>query len=433
MSVGDTNTNSSSVPDNANVNGTTKPADAVFLPRPFSSNSSYSASSSSSSSSTDDDSSHETLAGASSVNSDSDSETIVSNGSKSMDRRNSSSATPSLFSNASVSSTKERIDEVPSSDRVLLEELQEMSSAERTKVEEEIHGVSTFAVAEDSETTVEGLVSLEKEIRAIRQEVLLSPGQLSSSGDSYDESIWSYLGVNEEISSASVMPSNNQKRLLYSYVFHRDFRLKFLRADLYDAKKAAHRYLRCVECLLKYYGTYALQRPLMYEDLGKECQDAAKAGFVQILPSRDRAGRLIVVCQPAGKEMSMSTIVKLFIYVFLVVSEDVETQKRGVIFIYSADEYALQILSDPEAKKEYSLYREGSTVRRSCTHFCLPANKPKMNLVRSAMMLAMPTGERIRTRIHMDGKISAISYHISRSCCIEMCMTDLSTLVENCI
>ena len=239
-SVGDTNANSGTAPETANDN--TKPADVVFPPRPFANNASYS--------STDDDSSHETLAGTSSVNNDSDCETIETNGSKCGNCRNSSSAVPSLCSseNASMTSLVDRIDTVTPSnvDKLLLEELQEMSSADRVRVQEEIHGVSSCAIFEDNEKIVEGLKRLEEEIRSIRHEVLLSPDHVSSNGDSYNESMWAYLAVDDE-NSAAAMSVPNQNRLLYSYIFHRDFRLRFLRADLYDAKKAAHRYLRCVE------------------------------------------------------------------------------------------------------------------------------------------------------------------------------------------
>ena len=401
QAAGHTTASSSSSPENVDVNGNNaKPANGlVFPPRPFPSNASDS-------SSADDDSSRGTLAGASSVNNDSDCESIETNSSRTTMRRV-SSAVPSLCSSggASVSYSIERIDEVVPSDvdKLLLGELQELSSADRCKVQEEIHGVSTCAIEEDEEKVIEGLLNLEEQIRAIRREVLLGADRLSSDGRSYDEAMWACLGVEEESAGPSL---NNEKRMLYLYIFHKDFRLKFLRADLYDARKAAHRYLRCLECLLKYYGSYALQRPLMYEDLGKECQDAAKTGFVQILPSRDRAGRLVVVCQPTTKATSMSTIVKLFTYVFQVVSEDIETQKRGAIFVFSTDEDALKLLSDPVAKREYILYREGSMIRRSCTHFCLPENNPKMVIVRSVMMLAMSSEERVRTRIHMDGEFA---------------------------
>lgn len=109
----------------------------------------------------------------------------------------------------------------------------------------------------------------------------------------------------------------------------------------------------------------------------------------------------------------MATVVKLFTYVFQVVSEDVETQKRGVIFIFSTDEDALQMISNTSDKTEYSMYREGSPVRRSCTHFCLPENNPKMRTVRAVLMLAMPREERVRTRIHMDGLTIETQYKLT--------------------
>lgn len=300
-------------------------------------------------------------------------------------------------------------------DKMLLDELQGLSVVDRGMVQEEIHGVSTCAVSEDEEKISMGLERLEEEIRAIRREVLMSPDCESRIGNTYNETIWTYLDVEDAGPSTSAVDLNSRTRLWYSYIFHRDFRLKFLRADLYDVEKAAHRYLRCIEGLLKYYGSYALQRPLTYEDLGKECQDALKFGYVQILPSRDRAGRLVVVsqaCMSKAEGNSMAMVVKLFIYVFLIVSEDVETQKRGVIFVFNTGEDASELVSDPADKLEYSVYREGSPVRRSCTHFCLPENNHKMRVVRAVMMLAMPREERVRTRIHMDGLTMETQYKL---------------------
>lgn len=403
--VGDQKTNSSNSPENKNIDGNVTLTDVVFPSRSFSSNGS-----SSSNSSSDDDSTDEALAGTS-LNNDSVGEHPEMEGSKFPNCRKSSSVVPSPCSSASVSSTVDTLDEVSPGDaeKLLIKELQQLSTSDRSKVQEEIHGVSTCAVSEDDQKIFEGLKCLENEIRTIHGEVFLSPNHVSSLGNSYDEAIWAYLALDEVSSSAPTMSTNARKRLMYSYIFHKDFRLRFLRADLFDAKKAAHRYLRCIECLLRYYGSYALQRPLTYEDLGKHCQDASKTGFFQILPSRDRAGRLVIVCQPvAYKDTSMSVMVKFFTYVFQVVSEDVETQKRGVVFVFSANEAALRLLS--KSKKEYGLYREGSMVRRSCTHFCLPENNPKMMVLRSLVMLAMPKEDLTRTRFHMDGKLAAVLY-----------------------
>jgi hypothetical protein len=293
-------------------------------------------------------------------------------------------------------------------DKLLLDELRGLSVVDRGMVQEEIHGVSTCAVSEDEEKIGMGLEGLEKEIRAIRREVLMSPDSESRIGNTYNEAIWTYLDAGDLGHSASAINLNSRTRLWNSYIFHREFRLKFLRADLYDVQKAAHRYLRCIESLLKYYGRYALQRPLTYEDLGKECQDALKFGYAQILPSRDRAGRLVVVCQASMSKAeghSMAMVVKLSMYIFFIVSEDIETQKRGAIFIYNTGDNATELISDPADKLEYRMYREGSPIRRSCTHFCLPENNHKMRILRAVMMLAMPREDRVRTRIHMDGKL----------------------------
>ena len=399
-------------------------------------------------------------------------------------------------------------------DKLLIEELKHMTAERRNLVQEEIHGVSSCAIPEEtksnssksnSEHTADtttattddedccnyssdtitnqenGLKQLDIEIRTIHKEVLFNnlTTHESKDGNTYDEQIWSYLCLNtvdtinttasdadtdgsaatasastttqdqdqqqqHQSSSSATTPSNSnntssssnsktdnnnntnnnnspneiesrKKRILYSYIYHNDFRLKFLRADMYHARKAAHRYLRCLECLLKYFGPYALQRPLMYNDLCKESQDAIKIGYLQILPSRDRAGRLIVVVQEAINVKTghnMSIILKVSLYTFLVVSEDIETQKNGVIFIFSTDEKAVKVVQDIKDRKEYALYREGSPVRRSCTHFCLPENNIKMKHIRAIMMLAMSKEERVRIRIHMDGKFCILSNRI---------------------
>eukprot|EP00537_Pseudo-nitzschia_pungens_P005530 CAMPEP_0172366190 /NCGR_PEP_ID=MMETSP1060-20121228/14061_1 /TAXON_ID=37318 /ORGANISM="Pseudo-nitzschia pungens, Strain cf. cingulata" /LENGTH=679 /DNA_ID=CAMNT_0013089933 /DNA_START=111 /DNA_END=2150 /DNA_ORIENTATION=+ len=416
---------SSAVPKDVEVNIdhlTATPStsgDPGFSPRPCVKDASYS--------STDEE--EATVSAASFVLNDSDCDTVVTDtttNSRRVGGRDPSSVTSAHSSGSvtSCSSTNKKIREkvnrmneadVGEVDRMIIKEFQGMSVVDRGLVQEEIHGVSTCAVLESDEKIAEALKRLEEEIRAIRREILVSPIGESRVGNIYDDSIWSYLAVEEEGSSPSAATVNSRTRLLYSYIFHPAFRLKFLRADLFDVEKAAHRYLRCLEGLLKYFGSYALQRQIMYEDLGKECQDAAKSGYVQILPSRDRAGRLVVVSQPTlndGPGNNMAMIIKLFTYIFSVVSEDIETQRRGVIFVFSTSEEALPLLQHPNDKMEYTMYREGSPVRRSCTHFCLPENNPKMKVVRAIMMLAMPREERIRIRIHMDGLTVETQYKL---------------------
>ncbi len=149
---------------------------------------------------------------------------------------------------------------------VLAYELTLLSLNDRTKVQEEIHCVRSSAVPE---TPVFVNDSLEK----LRVEV---SGLVGTGGDNvYVDSL--------------VLDS--------PYVQSRDFCLKFLRADLFNVKIAACRMLNHLEQLFKFYGPVALQRPLRYSDLRKEEHDCIRKGSIQILPSRDKAGRLILILQ----------------------------------------------------------------------------------------------------------------------------------------
>ena len=56
---------------------------------------------------------------------------------------------------------------------------------------------------------------------------------------------------------------------------------------------AAARLTLHAELLFKLFGPEALMRPLRFSDLSKSEQNEIKAGIYQILPSRDRAGRLV--------------------------------------------------------------------------------------------------------------------------------------------
>ncbi|KAL3923046.1 MAG: hypothetical protein SGARI_006310 [Bacillariaceae sp.] len=98
------------------------------------------------------------------------------------------------------------------------------------------------------------------------------------------------------------IPDDNKQAYLQAhaihpnaYVLQADYRLKFLRATLFNAKKAATRYTKHLYLLLKYFGTAALERPVRYGDLSKQDHDVYRKGQAQVLPSRDRSGRLICV------------------------------------------------------------------------------------------------------------------------------------------
>lgn len=145
----------------------------------------------------------------------------------------------------------------------LAEELYRMPADDRRRVEEEIHGVGSLARTETPEMIADSLRLFQTEIDCFHVK------------RAYDDA----LVINSE------------------YIFDRDFRLRFLRATLFDVSKAARRFCSHLDLLLEKYGPCALQRPLRYSDMSKSGRDLLKNGTIQVLPSRDRAGRLVVVLQ----------------------------------------------------------------------------------------------------------------------------------------
>jgi hypothetical protein len=77
------------------------------------------------------------------------------------------------------------------------------------------------------------------------------------------------------------------------YVHNYNFRLKFLRADRFDAKKAALRLARHFEVKLDLFGVSKLVKDITQNDLDEGDMDSAMSGISVHLPARDSVGRLV--------------------------------------------------------------------------------------------------------------------------------------------
>ena len=150
-------------------------------------------------------------------------------------------------------------------DTILSKELLQLSLKDRNEIDEEIHGVLTLAPKESPEFLEEALFKLSVELERIPDE---SPTKTA------------YL-------ESQTFPK--------TYVNDRDFRLCFLRCDLFDANKAAMRILKFLALALEFFGPEALQRPIRFSDLDKGEEKLLRKGYVQVMPYRDRAGRPIHV------------------------------------------------------------------------------------------------------------------------------------------
>ena len=159
-------------------------------------------------------------------------------------------------------------------DRTLAREMNGLSMKEREQRFEEMHGVSSF-IDETPSFVAEALWKLDQELASIPQK---SAYNLAYSMDR-------------------------------SYVEDNKFRLMFLRADLFDAKKAAERLVLFFEKKLKFYGPATLVRSILMSDLGDDDITTLKSGVFQILPSRDRAGRpILFLCSNCGPKLYTSPL-----------------------------------------------------------------------------------------------------------------------------
>ena len=94
-----------------------------------------------------------------------------------------------------------------------------------------------------------------------------------------------------------------------SYIHTANFKLRFLRCELFDACKAAKRYCKYLDLLLGLHGDIALVRPIVMKDLSREEIIFLRSGIFQPLGCRDRSGRRIVCCIPNKDTTFKSQIV----------------------------------------------------------------------------------------------------------------------------
>jgi hypothetical protein len=84
------------------------------------------------------------------------------------------------------------------------------------------------------------------------------------------------------------------ERISQNYVGDRRFRLAFLRAESFDAKHAAHRMIRYFEEKKSLFGEEKLIKDISLDDLDEEDMNTLEAGYLQVLPVKDRSDRRII-------------------------------------------------------------------------------------------------------------------------------------------
>ncbi len=199
-------------------------------------------------------------------------------------------------------------------DKVWAKELYELDAKEREIIINEIHGITS------SRAIVETEESVDEAIKSFR---------------SFLES-----NLDQELDNRdSIVPpvtKEHYRRVVYElksdYIVSKDFLIKFLRICFYNFEDATLRYFRYLDLLHLLFGDDALTRPLELKDLTKRELRYLRKGQMQLLPSRDRAGRRLYAFSGCDDwNFNIREKYRVNIYLIDVLSDDVTTQKLGAV------------------------------------------------------------------------------------------------------
>jgi len=265
-------------------------------------------------------------------------------------------------------------------DTLLSRDLLNISLKERNAINEEIHGVQTIAPEESPSMIQAALLDL-------------------------------YGCMETMPSKEKVAYLRSQELNPDTYINGSDFRLRFLRCDLFDVEKAAARMANFLDLMLDLFGDCVLKRPLQISDFSWEEMQVFRHGHFQLLPYRDRSGRRIFAFVGGfAIDMPLATKVKILIYLMLAASDDVETQRRGICSIVLPG-VKCKTQKEPDSvslnrivfmKRVYS----SLPIRTASIHFCLP-NTHYSNLFRTIFILTMPSFRK-RMKFHIGESVEVL-------------------------
>jgi hypothetical protein len=193
-----------------------------------------------------------------------------------------------------------------------------------------------------------------------------------------------------------------------SYLQHRDFRVKFLRAEQYNARNASIRMIRYLELGIEAYATSdILRRPIRLSDLTPNAHIILKEGGFVLMPGRDPSGRRIACCLgDVGANYSAQERVQMGLYLWQCVSDDYDTQILGCVLVQFFHKFSRQYANDIEDKRQLGRLLQCLPVRLTAIHVCLP-DSPWYHCIMATYMMLCPKSRRHRHRIHVGASNTA--------------------------
>jgi hypothetical protein len=258
------------------------------------------------------------------------------------------------------------IDPAPESiDALVAKELNQLSLQDRNRVMEELHGVESPSSDEQNEE------HLEQGLAALATELLLAP-----------------------LRSAFAEAKHRDA----DYVTRKEFCVKFLSAESFNAKGAARRMLAFFEYKLELFGREKLTRDIGIRDLLDNPNDriALESGLFQPLVHRDRSGRIVIGKFPKHKfsHLALESKLRVFFYMLMTTLEHDIGQRRGIVVLVANQE---------GVGDRMEAWRNATLLGALPVHvkgFHVIHNEPKITALSSLAMLATGPDVRARVRLH---------------------------------
>jgi len=254
-----------------------------------------------------------------------------------------------------------------SPEEVLAEELRKLTFTERAEIEEEVHGVRCGAAEETPE-----LIQ-----RSLREFDTILNSRKESEPDNH---------LLRNVVRTSLLDETEAKAAASKcYLNDPDVRLRFLRCETFLVREAVQRFIKFLEFSRELFGDYIADRPMRLSDFTREEAKILQNSRTQPLPFRDRSGRRVFVSVGGCNfDLSLQLRYKIMMYMHWVVSEDIETQRKGyvaVVWMFDEDERpnTFQKLWQKLRKKHktFDTAYNGSRPTRLCSfHFFVPQNSP---------------------------------------------------------
>jgi hypothetical protein len=236
--------------------------------------------------------------------------------------------------------------------------LLQLSTTDRTDLEEEIHGVRCLGVTKETPDLLQrSLQEFNRELLSIKNSASRR-ATLQNARSSYSNRRRSFKSSNSQDNPIDVLKNvidtttttttttGTTSARQQCYLNHPDVRLRFLRCESFNARAAAKRFVKFFDLAMEVFGDFVADRPIYLSDFFestaggriKRSQQHEKKALansrIQYLSFRDRSGRRVKVgVGDCNADLDLFLRIKINLLLDWIASEDVETQQKGVVIV----------------------------------------------------------------------------------------------------